>query len=101
MAEWLTDLGISVSNAIGGFFGGGVSVFLFRQFKPIDAFGSVFISTCTAGYLGKPIGHYIPVPEGGIGFIVGLCSLYICMAILQAARNWKPTVPGGKPDGAP
>lgn len=100
MREWLTELGINVPNAVGGFFGGGVSVFVLRQFKPVDAFASCFIATVTAAYLGKVGSSYLPIPEGAVGFIVGLCSLYICMGILQTARNWRPTFPpGGKPDG--
>lgn len=97
-----TFLGIKVTHLVAGVLGGAVRGFLVGG-GWAEAFISVFVGGVTAAYFTTPLTqspmNYWMIPEGTVGFLVGLTSMLLCEGILKYAKAWsrKPNFPGSAP----
>ena len=93
--DWLRMLGINVLDVCAGVAGGVVNAFVFKRSQPMAILGSIVVGALTANYLGEPaaylIKRYVGPYEGAAAFIVGLCAMAICQAIVEAVSKWRPT----------
>ncbi len=80
------DLGLRLQEAIAGFFGGIVFVFVTKNTKPIEAVGSIVVGTITANYLAGYV-TAVGLTPGASGFVTGLCGMALCQGIIAAARK--------------
>lgn len=88
--DWLSQIGIHVSDLVAGFSGGIVNAFVFKRSDPASIVGSVVVGSLTANYLSEPIGHYVGTSGGASAFVVGLAGMAICQGIIEAAKGWRP-----------
>lgn len=97
-----TIFGIKITNIIAGILGGSVRAFLVGG-NWFQYFISVFTGGVTAAYFSTPLTYspinYWQLPEGTVGFLVGLTGMLLCEGIMRYARSWSrnPSLPGGKP----
>lgn len=97
-----TILGIKITHLVAGILGGAVRAFLIGG-GWVQAFISVFVGGVTSSYFTDPLTHsainYLMIPEGTVGFLVGLTSMLLCEGILKYAKGWSrnPTIPMVKP----
>lgn len=96
MRRTLVELGLNIQSAIAGFAGGVVHTFVFKQTGPWAVVGSVVVGALTANYLGEPVSRQFGLNTGASGFIVGLCAMAICQALVQAAKRYKIGTANGK-----
>ena len=89
MEQLLNALGLNTANLLAGFFGGVVSVFVFRRTKPFDAVGTIIVGTLAANYLAGIFTHYIG-PELSTPFVVGLTGMSVCAALAKAIDSFRP-----------
>jgi len=93
----LTAIGLRAQDLVGGLAGGVVNAFVFQRTSPLAALSSVVVGCLTAAYLTEPAGRYIGTTGGATSFLVGLCAMAICQAVVSAVGKWKPGV-GNAPD---
>lgn len=96
MKDVLAELGLNIQSVIAGFAGGVVHAFVFKQTGPWAVVGSVVVGALTANYLGEPASRQFGINIGASGFIVGLCAMAICQALVQAAKHYKIGAANGK-----
>ncbi len=94
--EILSTFGIKVSDLVGGLAGGIVNAFVFQKTSPLAVLGSVVVGCLTAAYLSEPASHYIGTSGGATAFLVGLCAMAICQAVVAAVQKWKPGAPNAQ-----
>lgn len=103
MKDLFSELGVRLSDIVAGFSGGVVNAFVFKRSNPAAIVGSVVVGACTAAYLAPTAARYLGVTTGttdsAAAFIVGLCGMAICQGLLEAAKRFKPTLPGGTNNG--
>jgi len=91
MQELFRSLGFNTQDLVAGFAGGLTRIFLpGASRKPFDAVGSVLIGAVTANYLTETVMHTLGTGSGLTGFVIGLCGMSICHAIILGVRNWRP-----------
>lgn len=97
--DFLTSMGIRVSDVMAGAAGGIVNAFVFKRSNPVAVTGSIVVGALTANYLGGSASRLMEawVSPSATVFIVGLCGMGICQAIADAVSRWKPKL-GGAPD---
>lgn len=93
---FLVEIGIKAQDLVGGLAGGIVNAFVFRQGSPGAIVGSVVVGCLTAAYLTDPASKYFGTSGGATSFLVGLCAMAICQAIVAAVGRWKPGAADGK-----
>lgn len=91
-------LGVKTQDIVGGLAGGIVNAFVFRQSSPIAIVSSVMVGCLTAAYLSETAAKYFGTTGGATSFLVGLCAMAICQAIVAAVGKWKPGTSAG-PNG--
>lgn len=90
----LVSVGIRAQDIIAGLAGGVVNAFVFQRSNPAAIIGSVIVGALTANYLADPAAKMLGTSGGASAFIVGLCAMAICQALVVAAGKWMPKVPG-------
>lgn len=95
--QW-EDFGIKLPDLVAGFAGGIVNSFVFNRTTPVAIVGSMVVGALTANYLGEPATRITGTSSGATAFIVGLAGMAICQGIVEAAKKYRPTTIGGKPD---
>lgn len=91
--DFFTAMGIQLQDLVAGLSGGIVNAFVFKRSDPWSIIGSVVVGALTANYLSGPVGRYTGTTGGAAAFIVGLAGMAICQGIVQAAKQWKPSLP--------
>ena len=97
-----TFFGIKITHLVAGVLGGTVRAFLVGGGWG-NAFISVFVGGVTSSYFTAPVAYsafnYWMLPEGTIGFLIGLTSMLLCEGILKYTKQWsiRPFLPGNKP----
>jgi hypothetical protein len=92
--DFFLQIGIKTQDLVGGLAGGVVNAFVFRQTNPVAIVGSVVVGCLTAAYLSETASHYLGTTGGATAFLVGLCAMAICQAIIAAVAKWKPSSNG-------
>lgn len=90
----LVSVGIRAQDILAGLAGGVVNAFVFQRSNPGAIIGSVIVGALTANYLADPAAKMLGTSGGASAFIVGLCAMAICQALVVAAGKWMPRVPG-------
>lgn len=96
----LLSVGIKLQDILAGLAGGVVNAFIFQRSNPVAIIGSVVVGALTANYLSEPAAKFIGTSGGAAAFIVGLCAMAVCQALVAAAQKWTPKPPGGPPDAS-
>ena len=91
---FLDSLGLRLPDLVAGLAGGAVNAVVFRRVNPWAAAGSMVVGGLTANYLGEPAAHVLSLGNGAASFIVGVAGMALCQAIISAAQNWRPNLPG-------
>ncbi len=90
----LVSVGIKTQDILAGLAGGVVNAFVFQRSNPTAIIGSVVVGAFTANYLADSAAHMLGTSGGASAFIVGLCAMAICQALVAAAGKWMPKMPG-------
>ena len=90
--DFLDSLSIVPANAVAGFAGGFVNVFLFKNLAPIDFLGALVVGTFTAIYLGKFLSDTMHMPTEVVCFFLGAGGQPLLAQLIAYARN---KLPGG------
>ncbi len=95
-----TILGVKLSLLVSGILGGVVRPMVLGG-GWMASFFSAFAGGVASAYFTVPITYskmnYLDIPEGTVGFIVGLTGMSLCEGIIRIGRIWarKPVLPGG------
>lgn len=101
LPEILDALGLKASVLVAGFAGGALRALSRRNHKSRELIVSPISGALAAGYLTGAVVHYmrslnIPLPEdpvaawGAVGFLIGVCAMWITDALLEAlVRRFK------------
>lgn len=92
--DMLVSVGIKAQDILAGLAGGVVNAFVFQRSNPTAIIGSVIVGALTANYLAEPAAKMLGTSGGASAFIVGLCAMAICQALVVAAGKWMPKAPG-------
>jgi hypothetical protein len=104
--EILDALGLKASVMVAGFAGGALRAFSTRNHKKRELIVSPICGSLAAGYLTGATVHYmrflnIPLPDdpvaawGAVGFLIGVCAMWITDALLEMlVRRFKGPVTG-------
>ena len=99
MEEYLAHLGIAIPALLAGFLGGLASSIVTRQAGAGNIIGSIIVGALASNYLGDPfakmVGMTPPLPAAD--FMIGLIGMFACQAIIKAAQEWRPKLPGSGP----
>lgn len=90
----LVSVGIKAQDILAGLAGGVVNAFVFQRSSPVAIIGSVIVGALTANYLAESAAKTLGTSGGASAFIVGLCAMAICQALVVAAGKWMPKAPG-------
>lgn len=93
--EILDALGLKASVLVAGFAGGALRAMSRRDHKKRELLISPISGALAAGYLTGAVVHYmrtmgIPLPDdpvaawGAVGFLIGVCAMWITDALLEA-----------------
>ena len=96
MRDLLRELGFRAPDLIAAFWGGVVSIFFLRQVTPWQAVGTVIAGTFTGHYLGEYAAKIFGLSPGASAFLVGITAMATLQGVIEAARRWRPTMPGGQ-----
>ena len=92
--DMLVSVGIKAQDILAGLAGGVVNAFVFQRSSPVAIIGSVIVGALTANYLAEAAAKTLGTSGGASAFIVGLCAMAICQALVAAAGKWMPKAPG-------
>ena len=90
--DFLDSLNIVPANAVAGFAGGLVNVFLFRNLAPIDFVGSIVVGAFTAVYAGKFVSDMTHMPVEMVCYFLGAGGQPV---IAQLIAFFRRQIPGG------
>ena len=90
MSDILAEIGIRAQDIVAGLAGGVVNAFVFQRSNPAAIVGSVVVGSLTAAYLTEPASRFFGTTGGATAFLVGLCAMAICQAVVAAASKWRP-----------
>ena len=93
--EIFIEIGIKTQDVVAGLAGGVVNAFVFQRSNPAAIVGSVVVGSLTAAYLTEPASKFFGTTGGATAFLVGLCAMAICQAVVAAAAKWRPPGSGG------
>lgn len=87
MKDFLTSLGLELSDLVAGFFGGVVNALVIKRSDPWSIASSVIVGALTAAYLSGWVSTQFGFGRGTAGFVVGLCAMAICQGLVEIAKK--------------
>jgi zinc transporter ZupT len=87
MKDFLSNLGLELSDIVAGFFGGVVNALIFKKPDPWSIASSVVVGALTAAYFSAWMSLQFNIGRGTAGFVVGLCAMAICQGIVEMVKN--------------
>lgn len=100
-SDFWAILGIRISDVIAGFAGGVVNAFVFKRSSPTAVIGSIVVGALTANYLSESAARFTGTSGGATAFIVGLCGMAVCQAIVEGVSHWRPRLLNNHKDPSP
>lgn len=97
MKEFLAELGIRLPDLVAAFWGGVASVFFVRNVTTWQAISSFVVGLTLGTYLGAPAARLLGLSPETAACLVAFAGMAIAQGITEAARAWKPKLPGGPP----
>lgn len=90
--DFLDSIGFVPGQAVAGFAGGLVNVFLLKNLQPVDVIGALIIGTFTAVYLGKFLSDTSHLPLEVVCFFLGAGGSPLLGQLISYLRG---RIPGG------
>lgn len=97
MKELLAEVGIRLPDFVAAFLGGVASVFFVRTVTPWQALSSFVVGLVLGTYLGGAAAKAIGLSTETASCLVAFAGMAVAQGIMEAAKAWKPRVPGGQP----
>jgi len=93
--DFLLEMGLRLPDVVAAFFGGLASVFFVKSVTPWQAVSTFVVGIVLGTYLGSPAARTFGIATETASCLVAFAGMAIAQGIIEAAKNWRPRIPGG------